>query len=88
VHWVDRAQLKLRSKFLRQHRTTPCFYRSFSFDLDYPLEVDDDYWEHEDPKESFKQPQGKPSLITAFNLLLKLCQLQAFALRTIVRLPT
>ncbi|KAF8330637.1 fungal-specific transcription factor domain-containing protein [Amanita rubescens] len=63
----------------------PCAYRAEdpSFDLDYPLEVDDQFWLEEDPKQSPKQPLGKPSLITAFNLLLKLYQIQALTLRTI-----
>lgn len=57
-----------------------------SFDVDYPLEVDDEYWEHPDAKQRFKQPPGKPSLVTAFNLFVKLNQLLAFTLRTIVSL--
>ena len=59
-------------------------YWLVSFDVDYPLEVDDEYWEHPDPKQMFKQPPGKPSLITAFNLFVKLNHLLAFTLRTIV----
>ena len=55
-----------------------------SFDVDYPLEVDDEYWEHPDPKQRFKQPPRKPSLVTSFNLFVKLNQLLAFTLRTIV----
>ncbi|KAF8330639.1 fungal-specific transcription factor domain-containing protein [Amanita rubescens] len=62
-----------------------CAYRAEdpSFDLDYPLEVDDEFWKEEDPKQLPKQPPGKPCLITAFNLLLKLYQIQALTLRTI-----
>jgi hypothetical protein len=56
-----------------------------SFDLDLPLEVDDEYWEHEDPAQAFKQPEGKPCSITAFVLFIRLTQIKAFALRTIVR---
>ncbi|KAF8724433.1 hypothetical protein AX14_008808 [Amanita brunnescens Koide BX004] len=34
------------------------------FDVDYPLEIDDKYQKNPDPKLRFKQPPGKPSLIT------------------------
>ncbi|KAF8625882.1 hypothetical protein AX15_005149 [Amanita polypyramis BW_CC] len=61
----------------------PCAIQDEDFDVDYPLEVDDEYWEHPDPEQRFKQPPGKSSLITAFNLYLKLSQLLAFTLRTI-----
>lgn len=55
-----------------------------SFDLDLPLEVDDDYWETGDPETDFRQPPGRPSKISAFNLLLRLMQILAFSLKTIV----
>ena len=58
-----------------------------SYDADYPLEVDDEYWEHPDPEQWFKQPTGKPSLVTAFNVFLKLKKLLAFALRAVVGTP-
>lgn len=54
-----------------------------SFDLDLPLEVDDYYWDSTQ-KEPFKQPPGIPSFITAFNELIKLTQIMAFALKTLV----
>lgn len=56
-----------------------------SFDLDMPIECDDEYWTHPDPEKRFKQPPGKPSTITFFNCLCRLNQILAFALRTIVR---
>ena len=59
-------------------------YVSNSFDLELPLEVDDDYWEHPDPAQAFKQPPGMPSSISFFNCFLKLTQILAFGLRTIV----
>lgn len=55
-----------------------------SFDLDYPIEVDDEYWTNPDPKLAFKQPPGKPSAITFFVKLLELKRIHSFALRTIV----
>lgn len=58
-----------------------------SFDLEMPMEVDDEYWVHPDPEQAFKQPPGKPSKATAFNCLMRLNQILAFALRTIVGSP-
>jgi hypothetical protein len=56
-----------------------------SFDVDLPTEVDDEYWENEhDPEQSFKQPPGKPSLLSYFVSFIKLNQTLAVALRTIV----
>ncbi|EIN11920.1 hypothetical protein PUNSTDRAFT_142130 [Punctularia strigosozonata HHB-11173 SS5] len=60
-----------------------CCSREEDFDLDMPLEVDDEYWEHENPDKAFKQPPGKPCTVTAFVLFIKITQIQAFALRTI-----
>jgi hypothetical protein len=57
--------------------------RSFSFDADFPVECDDEYWECEDPSQNWKQPPGKPSKVTAFNALLRLCEILAFTLRTL-----
>lgn len=56
----------------------------FSFDLDLPIDCDDEYWEHPDPEKRWKQPPGKPSLVAAFLCYLKLNQVLAFSLRTIV----
>ncbi|KAF8910393.1 fungal-specific transcription factor domain-containing protein [Mucidula mucida] len=53
------------------------------YDIDLPLEVDDEYWEAEEPSRAFRQPPGVPSRITAFNLWLKLTQIVAFTMRTV-----
>lgn len=55
-----------------------------SFDIDLPLEVDDEYWETEDPSVAFQQPPGLPSKVGAFILFIKLSQIVAFALKTVV----
>ena len=55
-----------------------------SYDLDLPVEVDDEYWENKCPKLAFKQPSEKPSLVAAFNSLIKLTRVVSIALRTIV----
>lgn len=55
-----------------------------SFDCDLPLECDDEYWENPQyPESSFKQPADKPSIISCFNSHLRLCEILAFALRTL-----
>ncbi|KAF4563342.1 hypothetical protein EYR36_003785 [Pleurotus pulmonarius] len=48
-----------------------------------PLEVDDEYWENEDPSLAFKQPPDKPSKVAFFNSWAKLSQIIAFATKTI-----
>lgn len=56
-----------------------------SIDLDLPIGCDDEYWLNPNPELAFKQPEGKPSTVTFFNCALRLTQIHAFALRTIVR---
>ncbi|KZT11021.1 uncharacterized protein LAESUDRAFT_644067 [Laetiporus sulphureus 93-53] len=60
-----------------------CCCREEDFDLDLPLEVDDEYWENDDPNLAFQQPEGKPALVTAFVFWVKLSRITAFALRTL-----
>jgi hypothetical protein len=49
------------------------------------MEIDDEYWENEhEPDQSFKQPAGKPSVLSYFVSIIKLIQILAVALRTIV----
>ena len=56
-----------------------------SFDLDLPLEVDDEYWEgRQDSEKTFEQPRNIPSRIVAFNHFIKLTQIMAFTMRTMV----
>lgn len=55
-----------------------------SFDLDLPLECDDEHWPKTDTSPAFTQPSNKPSVVTFFNCFLRLNQIQAFAMRTIV----
>ncbi|KAJ3514274.1 hypothetical protein NLJ89_g2464 [Agrocybe chaxingu] len=42
------------------------------FDADLPIDCDDEYWEHPDPRKRFEQPPDKPSLVAAFLHQLKL----------------
>lgn len=64
----------------------PCCSGEEDFDVDLPLEVDDEYWETKDPEKAFQQPPGKPSKIAGFNSYLKLTKISAYALRTIYAL--
>lgn len=61
--------------------------RWVSFDLDQPLEVDDEYWETPNPEDAFKQPPDRPSTVAYFNALIRLDRILSFALRTIVSTP-
>ncbi|KAF8973128.1 fungal-specific transcription factor domain-containing protein, partial [Flammula alnicola] len=61
----------------------PCLMNDEDFDVDYPIECDDEYWETEDPEQAFKQPPGLPCTITGFVCALKLCEILAFTLRTL-----
>lgn len=57
-----------------------CHNKDSSFDLDLPLEVDDEYWETD-----FVQPDARPSVIAYFNSYLSLMDILAYAMRLIVR---
>ncbi|KAJ4477535.1 fungal-specific transcription factor domain-containing protein [Lentinula aciculospora] len=61
----------------------PCAIQDEDYDLDMPVECDDEYWEHPDPAMRFRQPPGKPSTVSAFNAFIKLNVLLSIALRTI-----
>lgn len=60
------------------------FNAADSFDLDLPIECDDEYWESSNPEECFKQPVGQPSTIEFFNRYLSLTDILAYTIRTIV----
>ncbi|KAJ7079144.1 fungal-specific transcription factor domain-containing protein [Mycena belliarum] len=51
------------------------------YDVVLPLEVDDEYWEHSDPEQAFKQPPGKPSRLTYFVWHIKLLEILGSTLR-------
>ncbi|KAI6148273.1 fungal-specific transcription factor domain-containing protein [Pisolithus thermaeus] len=61
----------------------PCAIQEEDFDIDLPVECDDEYWEHPDPELDFRQPENKPCTVSFFINYLKLYHIQAFALRTI-----
>ncbi|KAJ6587705.1 fungal-specific transcription factor domain-containing protein [Mycena sp. CBHHK59/15] len=62
----------------------PCAIQYDDFDIDPPIECDDEYWE--DPICPFEQPPGVPSKVTFFNYLLKLSHITAFSLRILYSL--
>ncbi|KAJ3772120.1 fungal-specific transcription factor domain-containing protein [Lentinula raphanica] len=64
----------------------PCSLGEEDYDLDLPLEIDDEYWETEDPEVAFKQPDGLPSRIAAFNAWIGITQITGFVLRTLYAL--
>ena len=56
-------------------------------DLGLPIECDDEYWLSSDSERPFQQPRGKPSKICFFTNYIRLCQILAFAVRTVVSVP-
>ena len=56
------------------------------FDVEFPAECDDEYWEHPDPALRFKQPPGKPSTIAFSIAIHRLMGLYGIILRVVVRL--
>ncbi|KAF9049328.1 hypothetical protein BDZ89DRAFT_1033163 [Hymenopellis radicata] len=61
----------------------PCAIQDDDIDVDFPIECDDEYWEHPDPDKAFKQPAGKPSYVSFFVSGLKLNQIVGTCLRTL-----
>lgn len=53
------------------------------FNADYPIEVDDEYWDTGDTERDFKQPEGKISLITSFVQTLKLDHIMGAILQNV-----
>ncbi|KAF9450417.1 hypothetical protein P691DRAFT_810360 [Macrolepiota fuliginosa MF-IS2] len=53
------------------------------YDLDLPLEVDDEFWETGNPEADFKQPSDTPSKMTCFLQYIKLIRIIAFMAKTL-----
>jgi hypothetical protein len=78
------VQCKTKSKPLTNIRCVLAqLFFLHSFDLDYPIECDDEYWETSDPEQAFKQPPGKPCKVSCFIWSIRLAELLGFALRTL-----
>jgi hypothetical protein len=57
---------------------------SSSFDLDLPIECDDEYWETTNPEDAFKQPKNQSSRVSYFVWNIKINKLIALAYRKAV----
>ncbi|KAG8213475.1 hypothetical protein J3R82DRAFT_12012 [Butyriboletus roseoflavus] len=79
VFWV----LVMFDRAMSSSLGRPCAIQDEDFDLDLPVECDDEYWEHPDPQQVFKQPPDKPSILSFFITYLQLTNILSFAHRTI-----
>ena len=57
---------------------------SYSYDVELPIDCDDEFWDHPDSTLNFKQPPGKPSTMTFFHCYLHLHDILATAMRALV----
>ena len=85
--WPRTAMLhprrRVSSSLVKSHRIADgC--QLYSFDLALPTECDDEYWLTPEGEPLFKQPPGKPSRVTTFVCMLRLGQILALVMRTIV----
>ncbi|PBK95800.1 hypothetical protein ARMGADRAFT_1077331 [Armillaria gallica] len=65
------------------HYGRPVALRYEDFDIAFPLECDDIYWNHPDPARRFRQPADRPSSLSFFVCLLKLVNTIAYVKRSI-----
>ncbi|KAJ7661670.1 fungal-specific transcription factor domain-containing protein [Mycena rosella] len=79
VFWMFICSDTLISAFLGRPRVT----RDDDYDIDYPVECDDEYWEHPDPQKRFQQPEDKPSVYAYLVSYLKLMGILGMAQKTI-----
>ncbi|PBK73560.1 hypothetical protein ARMSODRAFT_638994 [Armillaria solidipes] len=64
----------------------PCAIQDEDIDAEFPVDCDDEYWEHPDPEQAFVQPPDKPSLLSFFVSYLALNRILALCLRTVYSL--
>ncbi|KIP05396.1 hypothetical protein PHLGIDRAFT_36445 [Phlebiopsis gigantea 11061_1 CR5-6] len=57
------------------------------FDIDLPVECDDEYWTNDNPELMFKQPPGKPSTVSMFVQIIHLECILSRVYREIYRAP-
>ncbi|KAJ7700411.1 fungal-specific transcription factor domain-containing protein [Mycena rosella] len=79
VFWMFVCSDALASAFLGRPRVT----RDDDYDMEYPIECDDEYWEHPDPQKRFQQPEGKPSVHAYLVSYMKLMEILGMAQKTI-----
>jgi hypothetical protein len=84
VFWV----LVVLDRTFSMQLARPCVLQEEDFDAELPLLLDDEYWEEpvisDSEDSSLGAPQARPSMMEAFICHIKLTQISAFALRTIV----
>ncbi|KAJ6613518.1 fungal-specific transcription factor domain-containing protein [Mycena sp. CBHHK59/15] len=64
----------------------PCTTQYEDFDVDLPVECDDEFWVINNGNLTFKQPLGKPSRIAFFNGYIRLNNILAFSLKVLYSL--
>ncbi|KAJ7062779.1 fungal-specific transcription factor domain-containing protein [Mycena amicta] len=57
-----------------------------AFDVDMPIECDDEYWESKNPALAFTQPSGRPSLTAYFNSYISLSNIWGVGLKMLYAL--
>ncbi|TFK66545.1 hypothetical protein BDN72DRAFT_823317 [Pluteus cervinus] len=77
--WVIASHDRTASAFAGK----PLCLHAEDIDVEFPTECDDEYWDHVDPKQRFKQPAGKPSTMAFFTCYLNLSDILAWAMRAI-----
>ncbi|KAG7444105.1 uncharacterized protein BT62DRAFT_995556 [Guyanagaster necrorhizus] len=65
------------------HHGRPVTLRYEDFDVGFPLECDDIYWNHPDSSRRFRQPTGRPSALSFFACLLKLVNTMTYVKKSI-----
>ncbi|VDB96996.1 unnamed protein product [Peniophora sp. CBMAI 1063] len=80
--------LVIMDRWLSAQLGRSCSVHEEDFDLDLPIDVDDEYWETSDPSQAFKQPAGRPSRVAFFITLIKLSRVLGVALRSIFSLDS
>ncbi|KAJ6481207.1 fungal-specific transcription factor domain-containing protein [Mycena vitilis] len=75
AYWV----LIYLDRTISWHMGRPCAVQYYDFDLDLPLECDDENWEH--PTAPFQQPRGVSSTVAFFNAIIRLQHILAFSLK-------
>lgn len=63
-----------------------CVLQDGDYDVELPIDCDDEFWDHPDPTLNFKQPSGKPSTMSFFHCYLRLHDILATAMRALYSL--
>ncbi|KAJ7091950.1 fungal-specific transcription factor domain-containing protein [Mycena belliarum] len=77
--WVLIISDSLISSFLGRPRVM----HDNDYDLDYPVDCDEEYWGNPDPRKRFQQPEGQPSMQAFIVSYCKLTEILGMAQKTI-----